>query len=134
MRIVSYNILDGGEGRADPIAEVIEAQRPDVVALVEAEDLTVVERIAKRLKMDFVNGPGNSHASVLMSRFPIRESINHAPLRPEVEKSLLEVKIATPELGDASFGVIHLHAHGRDTDEALRQRELNVVLDVFRAH
>ena len=34
MRIVSYNILDGGEGRADPLAEVIEAQRPEVVALV----------------------------------------------------------------------------------------------------
>src|SRR5918992_885674 len=71
MRIVSYNILDGGEGRADPLAEVIEAQRPDVVALVEAEDLTVVARIARRLKMDFVHAPGNSHASVLMSCYPI---------------------------------------------------------------
>ena len=38
MRIVRYNILDGGEGRADPLAEVIEAQRPDLVALVEATD------------------------------------------------------------------------------------------------
>ena len=34
MRLVSYNILDGGEGRADPLAEVIEAQRPDVIGLV----------------------------------------------------------------------------------------------------
>jgi endonuclease/exonuclease/phosphatase family metal-dependent hydrolase len=134
MRIVSYNILDGGEGRADPLAEVIEAQRPDVVALVEAEDLTVVERIAKRLKMDFVHAPGNSHASVLMSRFPIRESINHAPLHPKMEKSLLEAKVATPELGDVSFGVVHLHAHGRDADETIRLRELDVVFGVFRAH
>jgi endonuclease/exonuclease/phosphatase family metal-dependent hydrolase len=133
MRIVSYNILDGGEGRADPIAEVIEAQRPDVVALVEAEDLTVVERIAKRLKMDFVHAPGNSHASVLMSRWTIRESINHAALRPELEKSLLTATVATPELGDVSFGVVHLHAHGREADEAQRERELAVLLDVFRA-
>jgi endonuclease/exonuclease/phosphatase family metal-dependent hydrolase len=132
MRIVSYNILDGGEGRADPLAEVIEAQRPDVVALVEAEDLTVVERIAKRLKMDFVHAPGNSHASVLMSRWTIRESINHAPLRPELEKSLLQATVATSELGDVSFGVVHLHAHGREEDEAVRERELAVVLDVFR--
>ena len=36
MRICSYNILDGGEGRADPLAEVILAQRPDIVAIVEA--------------------------------------------------------------------------------------------------
>jgi endonuclease/exonuclease/phosphatase family metal-dependent hydrolase len=133
MRIVSYNILDGGEGRADPLAEVIEAQRPDVVALVEAEDLSVVERIAKRLKMDFVHAPGNSHASVLMSRWTIRESINHAGLRPELEKSLLQATIATPELGDVSFGVVHLHAHGREEDEAVRERELAVLLDVFRA-
>ena len=105
MRIVSYNILDGGEGRADPLAEVIEAQRPDVVALVEAEDTTVVERIAKRLKMDYVHAPGNTHASVLMSRWTIRESINHAPLHAQFEKSLLEVKVATPELGDVTFGV-----------------------------
>ena len=38
MRIVSYNILDGGVGRADPIAEVLLAQRPDVVGLVEADE------------------------------------------------------------------------------------------------
>jgi exodeoxyribonuclease III len=132
MRIVSYNILDGGEGRADPLAEVIEAQRPDVVALVEADDLTVVERIARRLKMDFVHAPGNSHASVLMSRWTIRESINHAALRPELEKSLLQATVATPELGDVSFGVVHLHAHGGEEDEAIRERELAVLLEVFR--
>lgn len=27
MHIVIYNILDGGEGRADPLAEVLIAQR-----------------------------------------------------------------------------------------------------------
>jgi endonuclease/exonuclease/phosphatase family metal-dependent hydrolase len=132
MRIVSYNILDGGEGRADPLAEVIGAQRPDIVALVEAEDTTVVERIAKRLKMDYVHAPGNSHASVLMSRWTIRESINHAPLHGQFEKSLLEVKVATPALGDVTFGVVHLHAHGREADETQRERELDLLLDLFR--
>ncbi len=132
MRIVSYNILDGGEGRADPLAEVIEAQRPDAVALVEAEDLAVVERMAKRLKMDFVHAPGNSHASVLMSRYPIRDSVNHAVLHPQFEKSLLQAMVATPHLGDVPFGVVHLHAHGREDDESARERELVVLLDVFR--
>ena len=133
MRIVSYNILDGGEGRADPVAEVIEAQRPDVVALVEAEDLTVVERIAKRLKMDFVHAPGNNHASALLCRWTIRESINHAPLRKELENSLLQAIVATPDFGDVGFGVAHLHAHGREDDETTRERELAVLLEVFRA-
>ena len=131
MRIVSYNILDGGEGRADPLGEVIEAQRPDVVALVEAEDLTVVERTARRLKMDYVHAPGNSHASALLTRWTIRESINHAPLHPDFEKSLLSAVVLTPEFGPVRFGVVHLHAHGREEDEAMRERELGVLLHVF---
>ena len=35
MRLVSYNILDGGTGRADKLADVIAAQRADLVALIE---------------------------------------------------------------------------------------------------
>ncbi len=132
MRIVSYNILDGGEGRADPLAEVIEAQRPDVIALVEAGDLTVVERIANRFKMDFVHAPGNAHASAVLTRWTIRESINHAALHAGLEKSFLTASILTPEFGPVQFGIVHLHAHGREEDEARREVELRIVLDVFR--
>jgi endonuclease/exonuclease/phosphatase family metal-dependent hydrolase len=132
MRIVSYNILDGGEGRADPLAEVIEAQRPDVVALVEAEFMPVVERIAARLRMDFIHAPGRTKgASVLMSRWPIRSTINHAPLHELFEKSFLEATVETPDGGELSIGVIHLHAHGREDDERQRERELAVVMNVF---
>ena len=82
MRILTYNIMDGGEGRADPIAEVIEAQRADIVTLTEAIDHSVVERIANRLKMDFVVAPGSNGASAALSRWSINESINHALVRP----------------------------------------------------
>jgi endonuclease/exonuclease/phosphatase family metal-dependent hydrolase len=131
MRIVSYNILDGGEGRADPIAEVIEAQRADVVALVEATDLTVIERIAKRLGMDYIHAPGRSQASALLTRWTIRESINHALLRPEMSKSLLDATIVDPTGAEWIFGVVHLHAHATEADEAEREREIAAVLDVF---
>src|SRR6185295_14041467 len=80
MRIVSYNILNGGEGRADPLAEVIEAQHADVVALVEADNLEVVERIAQRLNMDYIYAPAGSHAGAILSRFTIKTTINHALL------------------------------------------------------
>ena len=80
MRLVSYNILDGGKGRETILGDVIEAQRPDVVALVEAENRDVVEQHATRLKMDFVHAPGNAHASALLSRWPIRE-VDPAALR-----------------------------------------------------
>ena len=38
MRLVTWNILDGGAGRIDRIADVLRALAPDVVALQEAND------------------------------------------------------------------------------------------------
>jgi len=135
MRIVSYNILDGGEGRADPLGEVIEAQRPDVVCLVEASDLAVVERIANRLGMDFVQAMGRKKgASALLTRYTIRESMNHALLRDQLSKSLLEATLVDPAGAEWSFGIVHLHAHALESDEAERENELAVALDVFAPH
>ena len=68
MRVVSYNILDGGEGRADPLAEVIIAQKPDIVALVECDNVDVLNRIASRLSMDFAPAQGRKHATAILSR------------------------------------------------------------------
>src|SRR5215207_6304826 len=109
MRIFSYNILDGGEGRADPLGEVIEAQNADVVALVEATDLTVLDRLARRLGMDFIHAPGAKQASALLSRWTIRDSINHALLRDGLTKSLLEATVVDPAGVEWSIGVVHLH-------------------------
>lgn len=134
MRILSYNILDGGGDRVERLAQVIEGQQPDVVALVEADDPGVVERLAGRLHMDFVHAPGNSHASALLSRFPITESVNHAPMHPALEKSLLEASVRGPDGADLTLGVVHLHARAYEADEVIRERELAVVLDVFAPH
>ena len=135
MRILSYNILDGGADRLDLLAQVIQSQQPDVVALVEAEDPgVVVEHLARRLHLDFVHAPGNTHASALLSRFPITESVNHAPVHPELENSLLEATVHGPDGADVTFGVVHLHARPYEADESVRERELATVLDLFAHH
>ena len=134
MRLLSYNILDGGVGREDLWTAVIEAQRPDVVALVEADDPGVVEHLAGRLDMDFIHAPGNSHASALLSRTPITATVNHALLREGLEKSLLEATVRQPDGAELTIGVVHLHAGAYEADEAVRERELAVVLDVFARH
>jgi exodeoxyribonuclease-3 len=131
VRLLSYNILDGGGDRFDALASVIGSQRPDVVALVEAEDAGVVERLAGRLGMDFVHAPGNSHASALLSRLPIVRTVNQALLQPRLEKSLLEATIRLPDRNNLSIGVVHLHARAYEADEAKRERELDVVLGAF---
>ena len=47
MRLLTYNIREGGLGRAEQIARVIKSVDPDVVALQEARDPRTVEKIAK---------------------------------------------------------------------------------------
>lgn len=132
MRVVSYNILTGGEGRADPLVEVLLAQRADVIALVEAQDPAVLERIARRLKMDYIQALGNEGASALLSRFPIRDSINHAALQTGLSKSLLQATIIDPAGKQWNFGVLHLHARATNADEDQRQAELAIILKIFQ--
>ena len=129
MRIVSYNIYNGGEGRADPLAEVILAQKPDVVALVEADDPATTQRIARRLKMDFIEAPGRKHTSALLSRFPISETINHG-----LNQSFLEATVLDDGGVEWPIGVLHLPAGAMEADEAVRLSEIAVVLKLLQPH
>ena len=108
MRIASYNILKGGEGRADPLAEVLEAQRPDIVALIEADVPVTVERIARRLGMDVVTGEGKDHSVALLSRWPITQSVNHAGLNAKLSRCFLEASVSDPAGMEWPIGVVHL--------------------------
>ncbi len=134
MRLVSYNILDGGEGRADPLAEVIEAARPDVVALIEADDDFVVDRIANRFKMDFVIGHGQRHRVALLSRWPIGESVNHPSLVDGFDSCLLEVTVEPPTGSAVPIGIVHLHPRAKESNEQTREREIETVLNAFARH
>ena len=131
MRLVSYNILDGGEGRADPLAEVLAAQRPDIVALIEADNDAVVWRIADRLKMDAVQAQGKRHSVAILSRWPIFESVNHGLLRPELSNCLLEATVRQEADRDWVVGAVHLHPRAGIEDDLRRQSEAAAVLDVF---
>jgi exodeoxyribonuclease-3 len=134
MRLVSYNILDGGEGRADPLAKVIAALRPDIVALVEADDLEVVDRIAARLKMDRIAVQGRRHGVAILSRWTIVESINHALLHEDFSDCLLEAQLADPAGVAWTVAAVHLHPHASEADEQQRQREVDAILRIYADH
>jgi len=134
MRIVSYNILEGGVGRADPLAEILLAQRADIVALVEADDPDVVDRIALRLKMDYIHATAGRSGAALLSRYPIVETIDHAALGKPVGKALLEAMVSSPDAGQWTVAVVHLTHGAYEANEQQRQQELAVVLDTFAEH
>ena len=131
MRVVSYNILNGGVGRADPIGEILAAQNADVIALIEADDQWVVQRLAKRLKMDYIVATGKRHKAAILSRWPIRCSWDHALLLPEVTNTFLLAEVLTPTGEAMPLAAVHLHPHARLKDEAERLSEIAAILDVL---
>jgi endonuclease/exonuclease/phosphatase family metal-dependent hydrolase len=129
MRIVSYNILNGGQGRADPLTEVILAQRADVVVLVEADDPDVVRHIARRLNMDFVHADAGSHAGAILSRWPMKMSINHAATEGHWMNAFVEAHVIDPAGVEWPIVGVHFAAHASLEREQLRERQLH---DLFR--
>jgi endonuclease/exonuclease/phosphatase family metal-dependent hydrolase len=123
VRLLTYNIREGGVGRADAIAEVIEAAHPDVVALQEARDPLVVERIARQAGFPFW-GSRRSHSTGFLSRVPV---IDHAWRHPpHTRHALLEVSLAD---GLPRLFVLHLRAWFSKWSEQRRARELRGLLD-----
>ncbi len=128
MRLVSYNILNGGEGRADPLAEVIEAQRADIVALVEADNLEVIERIAGRLKMDYIFAPTGGHAGAILSHWPIAATINHGVGGEHWMNAFVEARIVDPHGQEWTIVAVHFAAHASEEREQLREQQLAPLL------
>src|SRR5512140_2995681 len=126
MRLLTYNIREGGIGRAEQIAEVIRAANPDVVALQEARNPAVTQRIATLAGFEFC-GSRVSHSTGFLSRVPV---VGHAWRHPpKTRHALLEVSLAD---GFPRLFVLHLRAWFSKWSEEQRARELRGLLDGIR--
>jgi endonuclease/exonuclease/phosphatase family metal-dependent hydrolase len=126
VRLLTYNIREGGVGRADQLADVIASANAEVVALQEARDPSVIERIAKLCGYPFF-GSQRGHSTGFLSRLPVS---NHAWRHPpRTRHALLEVSFAdnTPRLF-----VVHLRAWFSKWTEQQRVRELSGLLAGIR--
>lgn len=134
LRLLSYNILMGGEDRLQHIVYVIEQQQPNVVALLEANDRTNAEILARQLKMDLVFGTANSEFHVAwLSRLPIVRTENHR--LAQLAKTLLEMEVQWEGTRVTLFAT-HLWAGRNQESEQLRVAEMHAILGVLqqRAH
>jgi exodeoxyribonuclease-3 len=92
MKILSYNIREGGADRLADIAAIIREQQPDAAALLEATSYENARQIADELGMRLVFGEGNSGYHVgWLSRLPILRSQNYR--HPRLSKTLLEIEV-----------------------------------------
>jgi exodeoxyribonuclease-3 len=134
LRILSYNILAGGEDRLSLIAGVIQQQQPDLVALQEARSRSNAEALAHQLGMSLTFGQAhntNQDHVVWLSRLPVIRAQNH-PF-PIFAKILVEIEVLWKGVPLALF-TTHLKA-GQDLEgEQRRIAEMQAILRLLQAH
>jgi endonuclease/exonuclease/phosphatase family metal-dependent hydrolase len=123
MRLLTYNIREGGVGREEEIAEVIKAAKPDVVALQEATHPAAIERIARLADFKY-SGSRRAHSTGFLSHVPVLSYEWRHP--PRTRHALLEVALAD---GFPRLFVLHLRAWFSKWSEGQRARELRGLLD-----
>ena len=129
---MTYNILEGGEGRIDPLAEVIRLADADVVMVAEAWVEGLFLKLADRVGMDRfrAENPRNPEGAVgVLSRLKIVEGVNHAALDGRFTKGACHVIVET---GKGRLPIIGVHLHARETlaDEAERLKEMPGVFGI----
>jgi exodeoxyribonuclease-3 len=128
LRVLTYNILQGGVGREAHLATVINHQQPDIVVLQEATRPDVVERLARATDMSEW-GATRGRSLGFMSRVPIEV---HRWLRPRWSQHAF-LELVPKDVGIRIFGV-HLSAVHAAWTEARRVRELRALLHAIKEH
>ncbi|MFN8413224.1 MAG: endonuclease/exonuclease/phosphatase family protein [Anaerolineales bacterium] len=83
IRVMTYNILNGGQTRENSILDVIQTAKPDVIILQEVFSDELLKFLSDALGMDYYMGAGNKKRKVaLLSKLPIHSFKNHHPLFP----------------------------------------------------
>lgn len=129
IRFLSYNILDGGRGREQELAQIISAQNADVVLLQEVIEKDFVVELAAQLQSECIIAESNSGRTIaLLSRLKIAEFLSFRPpiLRHTCLRATLEY---APRQTLELFG-IHLAAPAYTFPvEMYRLRELRAILE-----
>ena len=131
LRILSYNILAGGQDRLPLIGSVIQKQQPDVVALLEARSRSNAEALAGQLGMSLTFGEANNiyqdHVAWLSHLQVIRAHNHHLPV---FAKTLLEIEILWEGASLRLFAT-HMRYGGDQEREQHRVREMQAILGLL---
>ena len=93
LRVMTYNILDGGEGREKYLLEVLQTVQPDVAVLQEVFHGGFVQSLASALKMNLFFASGNRKRRVaLLSRLPIISCQSYHRF-PPIWRNVVEAEI-----------------------------------------
>lgn len=132
MRILSFNIFEGGVGRVDPICSVIREASADVIFIAETWDTECFGQMAQKLNTEMfqAQSPTNPRGHVgLLSKWPIREAINFGPLDTRLTRAAIRAEIKTDS---GTWGIVGVHLYPYETmeNERIRLKELDAVLQM----
>ncbi|MEO8260865.1 MAG: endonuclease/exonuclease/phosphatase family protein [Acidobacteriota bacterium] len=128
LRLLTYNIRNGGAGRVDSLARVIGSCAPDLVVMQEATRPEVVAALAGRLGMADWRGRAG-HSLACLSREPLAHVAWH---RPRFSRhACIEI---VPAAGAVRIFGVHLSAIHAAWTERRRQFELRALLHGIRQH
>ena len=135
-RLLSYNILVGGNRRVDQLTKIMSSAHPDIVGLVEATSHLTVAEMADRLGMQYrMSGSytqGEDWQTALLSRLPIVET--HVYKRSDrLTHPLFETSIEEEDGRKLTVFITHLAAafsQGRGGD-SIRRREVQEILRIM---
>lgn len=134
LRVLTYNVLDGGVGREKFILEVLHTTQPDIIILQEVFQPDIVDELAKALGMKFFFAKGNSKRHLaLLSRLPLVAQESYHPFPPIHTTALETVLEYAPDQHLHVFGV-HLIAQPLVIFELWRQWEIKTILQKTRPY
>jgi exonuclease III len=93
LRVLTYNILDGGERREKYLLEVLQDIQPNIAILQEVYHEGFVQELAEALKMESFFASGNRKRRVaLLSRLPVISCQSYHPF-PPIWRNVIEAEI-----------------------------------------
>ena len=128
LKLLSYNIRFGGQGREEAIAETIVAAAPDLVVFQEATDPSVIAHLAAATNFPYW-AARSKHSIGFLSRQEVEYYEWHYPAGSR--HSFLEI---VPAGGKTRVFGLHLSARFSKWDERRRAREIRALLDGIKRH
>lgn len=130
IKFVTYNILDGGLGRLDPIYETLLYLDADVVGLCEVDDPAGARYMADKLGVELLlaESPSGPHHVAVLTKLPVLSMVNLGVKFPSLSRAAMLCELDTPR-GPMRLVVMHLAA-GFD-GEPDRLAELDPILELL---
>ncbi len=127
MKLITYNISNGGEDRFDSVIEIVSDENPDFLIINEANgfernDNQKLKEFSEKIKLPYfqlsLSGEYDYHTAVF-SKYPFKEIEGLKPLRNAGIIAVIET-----ELGEIAIVGVHLTP---DTED-LRLKEIGLIV------